>query len=211
MYIPRFNDVDDTAVTLELLRRAGAGHLVSHVAGEFDSTLMPFVLDGAVATVRGHLARANPQWKSLDGEPVLLIVPVADGYVSPSWYPSKVEDPKVVPTWNYEVVHVHARFVLHDDAAWVESLVRELTDHREAVRVERSGAGGEAWSVDDAPTEFIARQLRAIVGVELRVDRVEAKRKLSQNRSDADRAGVADGLGESSHPNDRTLSQAMRR
>jgi transcriptional regulator len=210
MYTPRFNAVDDDTVTLELLRRTGAGHLVSHVDGEFDSTLMPLLVDDAVTTVRGHLARANPQWRTIDGERVLLIVPVTDGYVSPGWYPSKLENPKVVPTWNYELVHVHATFVLHDDPAWVESLVRDLTVHREAVRLDRSDAGGEAWSVDDAPTEYIARQLRAIVGVELRVDRVEAKRKLSQNRSDADRAGVADGLGESSHPNDRGMSQSMR-
>ncbi len=210
MYTPSFNAVDD-AVTLDLLRRAGAGHVVSHVAGEFDSTLMPFLVDDALTTVRGHLARANPQWKTLDGERVLLIVPVTDGYVSPSWYPSKLEDPEVVPTWNYEVVHVHATFVLHDDPVWVEALVRELTVHREENRLSRSVARGEAWSVDDAPTEYIARQLRAIVGVELRVERIDAKRKLSQNRSDADRAGVADGLGESSHPNDRAISRSMRR
>jgi transcriptional regulator len=216
MYIPRFNAVDDDTMTLGLLRQSGAGHLVSHVAGGFDSTLLPFLVDDDLTTVRGHLARANQQWHELDGERVLLIVPLTDGYVSPGWYPSKLDDPKVVPTWNYELVHVHATFVLHDDPAWVESLVRDLTVHREAVRLDRSDRsrqsdiGGEAWSVDDAPTDYIDRQLRAIVGVELRVDRVDAKRKLSQNRSDLDRAGVADGLAESSHPKDQAISRAMR-
>jgi transcriptional regulator len=215
MYVPAANAVEDSAVTLALLRSAGAGHLVNvDSAGTLDSTLLPFIVDDDLRTVRAHFARANPQWRVLDGAAVLMIVPISDAYVSPSWYESKRDDPRVVPTWNYELVHVHATAHVRDDPAFVESVVRSLTDHHEARRIDgRSGEGAAVppeWSVDDAPPDFIARQLRAIVGVELAVTRVEAKRKLSQNRSDADRQGVIDGLSESIRADSRTVAGAMR-
>jgi transcriptional regulator len=194
MYVPGPNAVDDPAVVLDLLRSAGVGHLVSgDSAGALASTVLPFVIDDEMTTMRAHFARANPHWRTLDGADALMIVPVVDGYVSPSWYPSKHDDPRVVPTWNYEVVHVHATVHVRDDPAFVESVVRALTELNETRRVIDSPTP-PTWSVDDAPAAFIAKQLRAIVGVELTIDRVEAKRKLSQNKSAQDRAGVVTGL-----------------
>ena len=208
MYLPKANAVESGPDVLELLRRAGAGHVVSFVDGTFDATLMPFLVDDELRVVRGHVARANPQWRTLDGRSVLMVVPVTDAYVSPAWYPSKREDPKVVPTWNYEVVHMHATAVVHDDPVWVEQLVRDLTAAREAVRIERAD-DAETWSVDDAPGDFIARQLRAIVGIELLVDSIDAKRKLSQNRSVADQAEVSAALAGSKYDGDRAVARSM--
>jgi len=117
----------------------------------------------------------------------LLIVPVRDAYISPSWYPSEQVHGKVVPTWNDEVVHLHGRLELHDDAAWVRRQIGDLTDQNEALLP-------EPWSVDDAPTHFVTAQVAGIVGIELHVERVEAQRKLSQNRTDDDRTGAISGL-----------------
>ena len=116
-----------------------------------------------------------------------MIVRGPDAYISPAWYASKAEHGRVVPTWNYVTAHVYGRLVVHDDTAWTEDLVRRLTAKHEAGRA-------RPWSVDDAPPEFIAGQLRAIVGVELLITRIEAKAKLSQNRPAADVEGVIDGL-----------------
>jgi transcriptional regulator len=210
VYVPAANAVDDPAVVLELLRSAGAGHLVSAAAdGSLDATLVPFVVDDAMSVVRVHLARANPHWRALDGNGVLLIATAADDYVSPAWYPSKADDPRVVPTWNYEVVHVHARARVRDGVEFVEQVVRDLTEVHESLRVGRDGSV-PAWAVDDAPSQFVERQLRAIVGVELLVDRVEAKRKLGQNRSVTDRVGVAEGLERSTGARANRLARSMR-
>jgi transcriptional regulator len=114
-------------------------------------------------------------------------VPVADAYISPSWYPTKAVSGKVVPTWNYEIVHAHGDLIAHDDVTWLDGFVRELTERHERGRP-------EPWSVDDAPPDFVTAMLRGIVGVELAVDRLEGKRKLSQNRPEEDRHGVIAGL-----------------
>jgi len=209
MYVPGPNAVDDPTVVLELLRSAGVGHLVSGGSADaLESTVLPFVVDDEMTTMRAHFARANPHWRTLDGAGALMIVPVVDAYVSPSWYPSKHEDPRVVPTWNYEVVHLHATAHVRDDPAFVEAVVRALTDLNETHRVQDAPTPA-AWSVDDAPAAFFARQLRAIVGVELTIDRVEAKRKLSQNRSEQDQAGVVYGLRSSGDPRRDAVADAM--
>ena len=130
-----------------------------------------------------HLARPNPVWKSAPCR-ALLIVPVTDAYVSPSWYPSKAEHGKVVPTWNYEIVHAHGALVAHDDPAWVRAQIDDLTALNEAPLA-------QPWATTDAPGDYIESLQLAIVGVELVVDRFEGKRKLSQNRSAGDRAGAA--------------------
>jgi len=208
VYIPGPNVVDDPSDIVRLLRTAGVGHLISHVGGEFDATLLPFLVDHELRTARAHFARANPQWRSLDGQPILFVVPVSNAYVSPSWYPSKQVDGRVVPTWNYEVVHLHGTAQIRDDATFVERVVRDLTERHEVVR---SGRDGEPpWSVDDAPRDFIERQIRAIVGVEIAIERVDAKRKLSQNRSDDDQAGVIAGLSQSPHDGNASVARAMR-
>ena len=210
MYVPGPNVVDDPTVVRGLLRSVGVGHLVSGAsAGALEATVLPFLIDDSMSTLRAHFARANPHWRTLDGTDALMIVPVSDAYVSPSWYKSKRDDPRVVPTWNYEVVHMHGTVHIHDDSAFVASVVRELTDVRETHRV-RESSSSPAWSVDDAPADYIARQLRAIVGIEMTVTSVEAKRKLSQNRSVADQIGVSDGLDHLPDPRGHTVAAAMR-
>ncbi len=176
-------------MALDLLEAVGFGHVVVSTTDGLDSAPVPFLVDRSgseVSTLRFHVARANPIWRSAPAD-VLVITPASDAYVSPSWYPSKAEHGQVVPTWNYEVVHVHGRLLAHDDPTWVEHVVRDLTEREEA-------SMPAPWSVDDAPPEFVTKQLRAIVGLEVLVNRIEGKRKLSQNRSDTDRSGAAAGL-----------------
>ena len=130
----------------------------------------------------------------------MVILAGPDAYVSPAWYATKREHGRVVPTWNYITAHAYGRLVIHDDPTWVEANVRRLTEHHEAARA-------DPWSVDDAPEPYVAGQLRAIVGVEILIDRVEGKWKLSQNRSDADIAGTIEGL---EGTGEREVSAAMR-
>lgn len=148
------------------------------------------------------MAKANPHWRTIDGAGALLIAAGPDAYVSPSYYATKQETGKVVPTWNYTVVHAHGTLRVHDDPEWLDGQVNLLTDLNERSRE-------EPWAVDDAPADFIASNLRAIVGVELDVDRVEARRKLSGNRSAEDFAGVVAGL-ESGTPSERAVAADMR-
>lgn len=135
----------------------------------------------------GHVARANPLWREADGQPVLAIFHGAQAYVSPNWYPSKFQHGKMVPTWNYSVVQAHGRLRAIDDPRWLRTFLERLTDRHE---------GGRAvpWQVSDAPEDYLAATLRAIVGIEIEVTRLEGKLKLSQNRSADDQAGVLRGL-----------------
>lgn len=188
MYTPSHFAEPDDAVILGLVRSTGFGHLVCQTDAGLVSSPLPFVVDDELQSVRAHLARANPIWRSATG-PALIIVAPTDAYISPGWYPSKAEHGKVVPTWNYEVVHLHGQITIHDDQAWIGDQIVDLTDHNEAELA-------APWSVDDAPVDFIEKQKRAIVGIEMAIDRVEAKRKLSQNRSETDQDGVIIGLSE---------------
>ena len=189
MYTPAHFAADPDAVRA-LLARPAAANLVTMTSQGILATLIPFVFDPTVGehgALLGHLARNNAQWSEPPIGESLVLIQGSDAYISPSWYASKAEHGRVVPTWNYSTAHVYGSLVVHDDPAWLDSLVRRLTDLHEA--------GSErSWTVDDAPERFIAGQLRAIVGVELRITRVEAKTKLSQNRSDADVGGVVAGL-----------------
>ncbi|MEO1065066.1 MAG: FMN-binding negative transcriptional regulator [Actinomycetota bacterium] len=198
MHRPSHFALDDRDA-FTVVAETGFVHLVSTGDDGFHVTPLPVLLDRERGVLRGHVARANPHWRALlvDADAVALCSPT-DGYVSPGWYPSKEEHGRVVPTWNYVTVAVHGEIEVHDDPEWVLGLVRELSDHHETGR-ERP------WSVDDAPAEFVAKQAKAIVGVELRIRRVEGSAKLSQNRPEADRAGVLEGL------DDEPLLSAMRR
>ena len=200
MYQPKAFREDRDEIVLDLVRRAGYGHLVVTHEGVLTSTPLPFVVDVGLSAVRAHLARPNGVWRAAPCE-ALLIVPVSDAYVSPSWYPSKSEHGRVVPTWNYEVVHLHGRLVARDDVDWVHRQITDLTDTNEAPLP-------DPWAVTDAPVDHITKLLRGIVGIELIVDRVDAKRKLSQNRDDDDRAGVRAGLHGRDGPS-RTVASAM--
>lgn len=191
MYVPAHFGPPSPAAVRDLLDRHGAADLVTATADGLLATLLPFLHDpapdGAPGVLRGHVARNNDQWRRAATGDALVIVRGPDAYVSPSWYASKAEHGRVVPTWNYVTAHVYGEFVVHDDAAWTEQVVRDLTAKHE-------GGRSPGWSVDDAPERYIAGQLRAIVGVEVVISRVEAKWKLSQNRSAADVDGVIDAL-----------------
>ncbi|HEY6496003.1 MAG TPA: FMN-binding negative transcriptional regulator [Trebonia sp.] len=200
MYIPAHFAADETEVD-ELLRNHGAADLVTVTERGLVATMLPFIYvppadPGAagprpagqqLGALHGHLARNNDQWKLASTGEALAIVRGPDAYITPGWYASKAEHGRVVPTWNYVTAHVYGRFVVHDDPAWTEDLVRRLTTKHEAYR-------DRPWSVDDAPRPFIEGQLRAIVGIELEITRIEAKAKLSQNRPPADVDGVLAGL-----------------
>ena len=196
MYVPA-HFAPDAAQVDELLRNHGAADLVTLTEQGLVATMLPFIYvppegprpAGELGALHGHLARNNDQWKLDPVGEALAIVRGPDAYISPGWYASKAEHGRVVPTWNYITAHVYGELVVHDDPVWVEDLVRRLTGKHEADRE-------HPWSVDDAPRAFIEGQLRAIVGVELVVSRIEAKAKLSQNRSAEDVEGVIAGLRE---------------
>jgi transcriptional regulator len=174
-----------------LIRANPLGLLVSIGAEGPIANAVPFLLDaekGPNGKLRAHLARANSQYKSLREHPqVLVIFQGTDAYVTPSWYASKKEHGKVVPTWNYAMVQVRGTARVIDDEAWLERQIRDLTALQEASRK-------TPWQVDDAPPPFIAAQIRGIVGIELSISEISGKWKVSQNRPEADRRGVADGL-----------------
>ena len=195
MYIPAHFAAADATVH-ELLARHGAADLITLTADGLLATMLPFAYEpaaGEQGALYGHVARNNDQWRKPALGESLAIVRGPDAYVSPSWYAVKAEHGRVVPTWNYVTAHVYGTLVVHDDPAWVEDVVRRLTAKHEAARLEAPGQT-PAWSVDDAPRAFIEGQLRAIVGLELQITRIEAKVKLSQNRPVADIAGVVAGL-----------------
>ncbi|MDT5359938.1 MAG: transcriptional regulator [Mycobacterium sp.] len=188
MYVPSHFAPDEAAVN-ELLARHGAADLITATPDGLRATMLPFVYDRERRTLLGHFARNNDHWRQPVLGEALVIVRGPDSYISPSWYASKVEHGRVVPTWNYVTAHVHGALTVHDDVEWLAALVRRLTDQHEAGRP-------APWSVDDAPEKFVQGQLRAIVGVEIAITRIEGKFKLSQNRPDADIDGVIAGLAE---------------
>ncbi|GAB1814380.1 FMN-binding negative transcriptional regulator [Mycobacterium sp. MUNTM1] len=189
MYVPVHFAAGD-AVIDELLDGHGAADLVTVTTQGLVATMLPFIYvpgDGTRGALHGHVARNNPQWKLAPTGDAMIIVHGPDAYISPSWYPSKAEHGRVVPTWNYVIAHIYGQLVVHDDPEWVQDVVHRLTVKHEADTI-------HPWSVEDAPPEFIAGQLRAIVGIELVISRIEAKAKLSQNRPAADIDGVIGGL-----------------
>ena len=186
LYVPRSNVMDADDVRPFVHAVAVAQLVTVGDDGVPDATFLPVLWEGD--RLVGHVARANGHWRRIvDGSPALAIVTGRDAYVSPSWYASKAEHGKVVPTWNYSVVHLRGSVTVHDDPEWVRALVTRLTDRHEESRT-------EPWHVSDAPDDYIDKNIRPIVGVEMVIESVEAKAKLSQNRSDEDRAGVAAGL-----------------
>jgi transcriptional regulator len=187
MYIPSFNRIDDDGEIRRFVAAARSAEFVTvHPDGVPVATLLPIMWEGDV--VLAHMAKANPQWKSIaPGSPALLISSGPQAYVSPSWYAAKAEHGRVVPTWNYSAVHLSGTVRVHEDREWLRDVVTRLTGVHEDVR-------SEPWHVSDAPERYIDGQLGGIVGLEIAVTRVEGKAKLSQNRSEADRRGVIKGL-----------------
>ena len=184
MHTPPAFAVDDA---LPLLRSAVSGDLVTSTDDGLLATLLPWTWSEERRSLQGHVARANPQWRTPARGDALVLLRAHEAYVSPSWYAAKREHGRVVPTWDYVQVQVHGELVVHDDPAWLADVVDRLTARHEAGRA-------EPWAVEDAPAAWVAGQLRGVVGVEVRATRVEAKAKLSQNRSAADVDGVVAGL-----------------
>lgn len=192
MYVPHFNAVDETQARA-MVSAYGAGELITTGADGYPlATLLPVLWDDDV--VVAHFARANPHWRAVGPDtPALLVCAGPQAYIHPGWYAAKAEHGKVVPTWNYSAVHLTGRARVVEDQDWLREAVERLTDRHEEPFEDRPGE--DRWRVSDPPAGFVDGMLKAIVGVELRVERVEAKAKLSQNRSAADRARVIAGLG----------------
>jgi len=204
MYIPAYNAAPSDEDVSRLLLATRAGDLVTAGDDGLAVSMIPFLYDvtlGRRGSLLGHLARPNDQWRGADGREGLVLVHGPDGYVSPGWYAAKRAHGRVVPTWNYVLVAVHGTVRVHDDAAWTRDIVERLTRAHEAGRP-------EPWAVSDAPPPYIEGQLKAIVGIEIEIERIEAKWKLSQNRSAEDVAGVIAGLGAGSD-DDVALADAM--
>lgn len=194
MYTPDHFAVDE-AGTQAFLQQIEAADLVTMTENGLSATFLPLLFApgcGHAGALIGHVARKNEQWKLAPVGQALVIAHGEEAYISPGWYPSKAEHGRVVPTWNYTTAHIYGDLQIHDDPAWVDDMVRQLTDRQEAGRP-------HPWNVDDAPTVFHRGQLRGIVGVEIVIDRVEAKFKMSQNQKAANIEGVVDGL----HADDR--------
>ncbi|MGS1125432.1 FMN-binding negative transcriptional regulator [Rhodanobacter sp. UC4437_H4] len=201
MYTPKHFVENRIEALHGLIRAYPFATLVTRAADGLTANHLPFELVGEV--LHGHVARGN-ELARLDGAEVLLVFQGPDGYISPNWYPSKHETGREVPTWNYAVVHVHGRLRVIDDAAWLRRLLETLTDHHEAGQP-------QPWKISDAPDDHIETSLRAIVGLEVSIDRIEGKFKLSQNHPARNRAGVIAGLRERDGDGDAELAAWMSR
>lgn len=193
MYQPTHFREDNLEVQHDLIRAQPLGLLVSAGAGGLVANHIPFTLyptEGQFGTLRCHVSRANLQWRELQSvEECLAVFHGPQAYITPNWYATKRETSKVVPTWNYATVHTWGRPVVTDDPTWLRRQLDDLTEVNE-------GRFPHPWQVDDAPADFIASQIRGIVGIEFAITRIEGKWKMSQNRPEADRVGVAEGLAE---------------
>jgi transcriptional regulator len=213
MYLPPHFQETDIAAMHALIRAHPLATLVIRGSAGFAADPLPFLLDagagegdGGPGLLLAHVARANPLWReALAGnDEALVIFQGPSAYVSPGFYPSKAESHRVVPTYNYSAVHAHGRIAVHDDVRWLRGLVARLTRRFEA-------AEPQPWRMTDAPAEFIDAQLANIVGIEIRIERLEGKAKLSQNRDAADRRGVVDGLRARARGDDEAVALEVER
>ncbi len=206
MYTPPHFRETRVEVLRELIRSHPLATLITLGPDGLEANHIPMEIDPEPApfgTLRGHVARANPVWRaSVKDVDALVIFSGPETYVTPSWYPTKQESGRVVPTWNYAVVHAYGPLRPIEDVAWLRDFVSRLTDRHEGGRV-------APWKVTDAPADFIERQLNGIVGIEVPVRRLEGKWKVSQNRGASDRAGVVTGLRESNDPMERVMADLV--
>ena len=196
MYIPPHFAVTEPAALHRIIREHSLGVLVTQGDGGLDADHLPFEFDsrtGPLGTLLAHVARNNTLWqRCANGSPVMVIFRGAEAFISPSWYPSKHEAHRQVPTWNYEVVHAHGLLTIRDDERFVRGLVARLTRQHEA-------AEPKPWKMSDSAPDFIDGMLRNIVGVEVAITSLVGKSKLSQNKDARDRLGAADALDERGH------------
>jgi len=204
MYIPSAFREDDPAVIRQIIRDARLATLVTATPEGLVATPLPmFLIDEEPhGVLYGHVAKANPQWKLPTIGEALALFSGPDAYISPSWYAAKREHGKVVPTWNYVAVHAYGPVEFFEDEDRLNDIVTTLTNQYEGQRDDR-------WAVTDAPADFIRALLRGIVGFRLTITRVEGKRKLSQNRSGADREEVVAGLSQSERDDDHAIADLI--
>ncbi len=202
MYIPPAFRLADIADMHQAMREARSATLVTATDEGLVGTLLLMLLEaseGQNGTIYAHVARGNGQWKLVPRCEALAIFNGPDAYVTPSWYPTKQQTHKVVPTWNYVAIHAYGPVEFFDDKDRLLDVVTRLTNLHEQAQSER-------WAVTDAPADFIESQLRGIIGVRMPITRLDGKRKMSQNRNTADRAGVIEGLSKSDRPDDRAVA-----
>ncbi|WFU46201.1 FMN-binding negative transcriptional regulator [Sinorhizobium terangae] len=207
MYTPPAFREGDRATLHAMMREARLCHFVTATADGLMATPLPLFLDpdeGEHGTLHGHLAKANPQWRTPPIGDAMAIFMGPDAYITPSWYASKREHGRVVPTWNYAAVHAYGPVEFYDDSERLLGVVTRLTNLHEQERPER-------WAVTDAPEAFVHTQLKGIIGLRMPITRIEGKRKMSQNRPAADRAGVAKGLADSGRTSDRIVAGLIPR
>ena len=194
MYTPTHFNEDSIDVLHELIRHHPLGTLITMTADGLNANHVPFMVDPQPAPfglLRAHVARSNSVWQTFNADvDALVVFHGPDAYISPSWYPSKKEHGKVVPTWNYAVVHVAGPLLIRDDADWMRVFLNDVTDHFEAARNTTS----MRWKMHDAPGDYLQTMMRAVVGIEIPIASVQGKWKVSQNRPRADREGAAQGL-----------------
>ena len=192
MYQPPLHREDRLEIQHALIETHPFGLLISIGPDGLLANGVPFILKrehGELGMLKAHIARANSQWQNLDGQQVLVVFQGPLSYVTPSFYETKKETGKVVPTWNYAMVQARGVAHVYTDLTWLSTQVNELTDHQEA-------GLAHPWAVNDAPEQYIQSQLRGIIGIEIPITAIEGKWKVSQNRPEADRRGVAQGLAE---------------
>jgi transcriptional regulator len=191
MYLPKYHQFTDHEAMLSLVESHALGAWVCQGDGELVANHVPFFLDrnrGPHGTLMGHVSRANGVWRSLTpATPSVVMFRGPQSYISPGWYPGKVEHGEVVPTWDYVVAHAHGVARVIEDRDWLLDMLGQLTHSQEAGRP-------APWQVGDAPAEYIDKMLRAIVGIEIRIDRLEGKLKVSQDEALHDRLGTVKGL-----------------
>jgi transcriptional regulator len=206
MYQPPHFRVEDRAALVDVIRAYPLAQLVTAGPGGLMANPIPFIVieQGGALTLRAHLARANPQWQEIAaGAEALAIFQSVDHYVTPGWYETKRETGKVVPTWNYVIVQARGPVQVDESPEWLSRQIEALT------RQQEQGVGSD-WQVSDAPEPFIAAQMRGIVGIEMKVTSLDGKFKLSQNRPEADRRGVAAGLDGQAGENARDMAALVR-
>jgi len=193
MYIPKFNEETRIPVLDQLMRSHPLVSLVTMGSSGLFATHLPVILHRETdtrAVLRGHLSRANQQWREYDASvPALAIFAGPEHYITPNWYPEKAATGKVVPTWNYAVVHAYGALKVIEDPTWLLTHLNSLTDTHEA-------SSPAPWKVSDAPADYVESIARGIVGIELTIERLEGKWKVSQNQTEQTRVSVAEGLSE---------------
>ena len=201
MYVPDHFSIKSREALHKIIQANPLGALVTMTPDGLDANHIPFEIDPDRGVLSAHVARANPLWSQCrDGADVLVIFRGNEGYISPNWYPSKHETHRQVPTWNYEVVHVHGRLTVMDDDRFLRGLLARLTRVHEASET-------KPWKMGDSAPDFIDSMLKAVVGIEIAITNIEGKAKMSQNREDRDRLGAAEVL---SGRGEAELAQAMR-